>query len=48
MAKAALAMFTCSLIARRFKSTVTGREFSIHGCDPGWISIDEYYAQAPP
>lgn len=42
MAKSALAMFTRVLIEHGYKSEITGIKFAIHGCDPGWISVDEY------
>lgn len=43
MAKAAMAMFTRTLVEHKYRSKVDpGNPFSIHGCDPGWISIDEY------
>jgi NAD(P)-dependent dehydrogenase (short-subunit alcohol dehydrogenase family) len=48
MAKAALAMFTRVLIEHNYKSVRTGKKFSIHGCDPGWISIDEYELEGSP
>jgi NAD(P)-dependent dehydrogenase (short-subunit alcohol dehydrogenase family) len=47
MAKAALAMLTRCLIDQKL-STKTGQRFSIHGCDPGWISVDEYYQDQRP
>ena len=28
--------------------TLTGKNFSIHGCDPGWFSVDEYYEDTKP
>ncbi len=37
MAKAGLAMLTKGLKSAKMK-THEGRSFSIHGCDPGWIS----------
>lgn len=42
MAKAGLAMFTKCVQRARLK-TDGGKRISVHGCDPGWISIDEYH-----
>lgn len=42
MAKCALAMFTRILPEHNYVSAKTGKKFSIHGVDPGWISVDEY------
>lgn len=42
MAKAALAMLTKCLVSAKL-TTSKGEAFSIHGCDPGWISMDEYH-----
>jgi NAD(P)-dependent dehydrogenase (short-subunit alcohol dehydrogenase family) len=42
MAKSAIAMFTRVLVDSRYVSEKTGVKFAVHGCDPGWISIDEY------
>ena len=47
MGKAALAMFTKMLISSKYKTTC-GKQFYIHGCDPGWISVDEYYQTNSP
>jgi NAD(P)-dependent dehydrogenase (short-subunit alcohol dehydrogenase family) len=47
MAKASLAMLTKCLISMGLK-TNNGQRFSIHGCDPGWISIDEYFQEDRP
>jgi len=47
LAKAALAMLTKSLVSSKFK-TKSGNKFSVHGCDPGWISVDEYYQDDRP
>ena len=47
MAKAGMAMSTLMLYSHRFKSS-NGKKFSINGCDPGWISIDEYYENDAP
>lgn len=47
MAKAALAMITRCLIEEKLL-TKKGKKFSFHGCDPGWISIDEYYEKEAP
>lgn len=48
MAKSALAMFTRVLIEHRYVSDKTGKKFAIHGCDPGWISVDEYELEGSP
>jgi NAD(P)-dependent dehydrogenase (short-subunit alcohol dehydrogenase family) len=42
MAKSALSMLTYNLKFYKYK-THKNESFSIHGIDPGWISIDEYY-----
>lgn len=47
MAKAAFHMFTKGLARQRLE-TVGGQRFSIHGCDPGWVSVDEYYDDDQP
>jgi NAD(P)-dependent dehydrogenase (short-subunit alcohol dehydrogenase family) len=47
MAKAGLAMLTKCLVGSKLK-TPSGVPFSIHGCDPGWFSIDEYYEETRP
>lgn len=47
MAKAGLHMLTNCLVSCKLK-THTGQTFSIHGCDPGWISVDEYYEHNRP
>jgi NAD(P)-dependent dehydrogenase (short-subunit alcohol dehydrogenase family) len=47
MAKAAMGMFTATLAKSRHRATDRSR-YSIHGCDPGWISVDEYYAERCP
>lgn len=47
MAKASLAMLTKCLLSSKLK-TIKGTPFSIHGCDPGWFSIDEYYEDHRP
>lgn len=47
MAKAGLAMHTKNLTSMKLK-TDKGLSFSIHGCDPGWISVDEYYEHDRP
>lgn len=47
MAKAGLAMLTKCLSGAELK-TVSGKGFRIHGCDPGWISVDEYYEAGRP
>jgi len=41
MGKAASAMFTRSLMFFHFPNSK--KKVKVHGCDPGWISIDEYY-----
>lgn len=48
MAKSALSMFTRVLVDSRYVSEKTGEKFAIHGCDPGWISIDEYELDGSP
>lgn len=48
MAKAALHMMTRTLIEDKSLVTEKGKTFSIHGCDPGWISVDEYYENNRP
>lgn len=48
MAKAALAMVTRTICSKTYRSEVSNKKFSIHGCDPGWISIDEYYFDNTP
>ena len=45
--KASLHMLTKCLIAHRFH-TLSGKAFHIHGCCPGFISIDEYYEDDRP
>jgi NAD(P)-dependent dehydrogenase (short-subunit alcohol dehydrogenase family) len=47
MSKAALAMLTWSLRPMNLKTT-NGHKFLIHGIDPGWISVDEYYEESRP
>lgn len=47
MAKIALAMFTRGIIDSKFKTNMN-MKYSIHGCDPGWISVDEYYEHNKP
>jgi len=47
MAKAALGMLTKCLASTALK-TRTGHRFRVHGCDPGWISVDEYYEAKKP
>lgn len=47
VAKAALAMMTKCLVKSKLY-TKEGKKFSIHGCDPGWFSIDEYYRNSAP
>ena len=49
MAKAALAMLTkCLSSGRGGMRTHYGAAIRIHGCDPGWISVDEYYEHDRP
>ena len=45
--KASLHMLTKCLIAHKFV-TVHGAAFRVHGVDPGWISVDEYYEMDRP
>lgn len=47
MAKAGLAMLTKCLKSGKHK-TSRGHPIFIHGIDPGWISIDEYYEDERP
>lgn len=47
MAKASLSMLTRTLIEQRIR-TYNGRLICIHGVDPGWISVDEYYKESTP
>lgn len=47
MAKAGLAMLTKCLISCKLK-TSKNKCFKIHGVDPGWISVDEYYEKTRP
>lgn len=42
MAKSALSMLTYNLKFCKYR-TVFGTDIRIHGIDPGWISIDEYF-----
>jgi NAD(P)-dependent dehydrogenase (short-subunit alcohol dehydrogenase family) len=42
MAKSAMSMFTRCLASSKLK-TNNNEYFRIHGVDPGWISVDEYY-----
>lgn len=49
MAKAALAMLTkCLNSGRGGMRTLRGAAIRIHGCNPGWISVDEYYEHDRP
>ena len=41
-------MMTRTLIEDKTLVTYRGKRFSIHGCDPGWISVDEYYENDRP
>lgn len=45
--KAGIAMLTKCLVESNLK-TDNGEQFSIHGCDPGWISVDEYFEEDRP
>lgn len=45
--KAGMSMLTKCLVESNLK-TIKGAQFSIHGCDPGWISVDEYYEDSRP
>ena len=47
MAKIGLSMLTRCLISSKLK-TINGELFRIHGVDPGWISVDEYYEENRP
>ena len=47
MAKASLHMLTRMLCEQRLE-THSGQEFRIHGVDPGWFSVDEYYENGAP
>jgi hypothetical protein len=47
MAKASLSMLTKCLLSSKLR-TDSGILFNIHGCDPGWFSIDEYYEKNCP
>ena len=47
MAKSGMSMLTRSLIDCKFK-TDDGKQIYINGCDPGWISVDEYYEKNRP
>lgn len=47
MAKTALHMLTLCLAQNRWR-TKNGFRISINGCDPGWISVDEYYEHDKP
>lgn len=47
MGKAAIAMLTNCLNSEKLK-TESNLKFRIHGCDPGWISVDEYYKNSKP
>lgn len=42
LGKSALHMFTKCLLSYNFR-TYKDKKFSIHGINPGWISVDEYY-----
>lgn len=47
MAKSGLGMLTKCIANENYK-TLEGEKIKIHGCDPGWISIDEYYEKNRP
>lgn len=47
MAKSALAQAHRTLVECGFK-TKENKKFRFHACDPGWISIDEYYESDKP
>jgi hypothetical protein len=47
MAKAAECMLTKCLISYKL-TTEDEKLFSIHGVDPGWFSVDEYYQYSAP
>lgn len=47
MAKSALAMLTYNMKFIGFK-TIHGKPIRVHGIDPGWISIDEYFEKELP
>lgn len=42
LGKSALHMFTKCLLSYNFK-THEGKKFRVHGINPGWVSVDEYY-----
>ena len=48
MAKAAIHMLTKCLARKPDLLTNSGKRFSVHGCDPGWFSVDEYYENDRP
>lgn len=45
MAKCGLAMVTKCLSRCGLPKTFNNKKISIYGCDPGWISVDEYYEE---
>ena len=47
MGKSALHMLTRGLIDSQLETDL-GKKFCIHGTDPGWISVDEYYEETRP
>lgn len=47
MAKAGVAMVT-KCLAKSLPKTHAGRRIRVHGCDPGWISVYEYYEHSRP
>ena len=40
-------MLTRGLIDSQLETDL-GKKFCIHGTDPGWISVDEYYEETRP
>lgn len=46
-AKASLHMMTRMLCEQKY-TTKAGKEIAVHGVDPGWFSIDEYYEDKAP
>ena len=48
MAKCALAMLTKCIVKSKHMVTKYNEKINVHGCDPGWISIDEYYENDRP
>ena len=48
MAKAGLHMLTKCLVGARYRTEEGRKRFAVHGCDPGWFSVDEYYESDRP